>query len=234
MKTHCGVVAVSRSCLVAMLAVLLVFQAPPSTLGADGVVTLRSGTPVFLVVMRSIYSDSVKEGDHVPVQVRRAVRVGRVVVIRAGARANAVVTEAKKAKGWGKRGTIAFRINSVIATDTQEIALSAKQQRQGESKRGAAIALGVGAGILCFPAVLLGFAVKGEDGEVPAGYEIKAYVETDYEINLNDRGISSLTEELERRRRLEQQVIEQRQREAEENKKRDEEKRVDPNLPRRR
>ena len=71
-------------------------------------------------------------------------------------------------------------------------------------------------GLLCLPAVLFGFAVKGEEGRVPMGYEIKAYTDQDKKITLATVNQPSPAEEMQRARELQERIEKEVQREKEE------------------
>jgi len=67
------------------------------------------------------------------------------------------------------------------------VPLNATQTREGESHVG-----GATTGILLCPLIApTGFLIKGETGELPLGYEIKAYVDDDVTIKIDS---SSQTE----------------------------------------
>lgn len=146
--------------------------------------TLRAGTPVLLEVMDTIDSEHYHRGQSVPLVVVRSVSVDNHIVILANSLVYAKVSKVEEASGWGGEGEISIVVESCTAVDGQEIMLSATHVAEGSSRHGSATALGVGAGVLCLPFALTGFAVKGEAGEIPAGMTIKARVDTDYKISL--------------------------------------------------
>ena len=163
-------------------------------------VKLRSGTPVMLEVIDTIDSEKYKLGQTVPLIVGRPVTAEDHIVILPHAQVHAKVSKVTKASGWGSKGEIEIVIESCFSVDNQEIMISATHYTEGESSHGSATAVGVGTGILCLPLALTGFAVKGEEGKIPAGMTIKARVDTDYKIAVLDE------EELERK---EKEALEQ-------------------------
>ncbi len=219
---------VSRRRLAAFVLVIVVLTQPyPVAFGELETVILHSGTPVFVVVESSIDSETVEEGDLVYFRVMRPVIVDGVVVIRTGEKVTALVKEVEEASGWGARGNLTVRVDSTTSVDKQVVFLTATQHREGKGKGGTATAVGVGLGLLCFPLALIGFAVHGEEGKLPAGYEIKAYVDTDYKINLAEVERVSPAEERKRVRELEREIEhkireEKRLKEEEEKKEREE------------
>jgi len=221
---------ISRRRLAAFVLVMFVLTQPyPMALGELETVILHSGTPVFVVVESSITSETVKEGDLVYFRVMRPVIVDDVVVISTGEKVTAKVTEVEEASGWGKRGNLTVRVDSTTSVDNQAVFLSGTQRREGEGKGGTATVVGVGLGLLCLPAALFGFAVTGEEGRLPSGYEIKAYVDVDYKINLAKAREFSPAGERKRVRELELEIEQKIQ--EEKTKKEEEEKKMEEDAP---
>lgn len=223
---------VTRGVATVILIAYVMVQPSRLALGADQVVMLRSGTPVFIIFDRSIDSEAANEGDTIQLRVLRPVLVNDVVVVRSGENVRARVIELKKAKGWGSAGDLTVRVESTTAVDGQEVQLSAMQRREGEGKGGTATAVGVGLGLLCLPAALFGFAVKGEQGRFPMGYEIKAYSDQDQNIRIAATGQPSPTEEMTRARELKERIEKDVQREKEEQARKEKEQREQQERPR--
>lgn len=208
--------AMSRKVATVLLIAYVTAQPSPLALGADQVVLLRVGTPVFLIFDRSIDSEAVTEGGAVYLRVLRPVVVDDAVVIRSGENVLAKVSEVKKAKGWGTGGNVTVRVESTTAVDGKQVLLSGVQRQEGEAKAGTATAVGVGLGLLCLPAVLFGFAVKGEEGRIPIGYEVKAYVDQEQKITLAGVDRPSPAEEMMRARELQERIEKEAQRQKDE------------------
>ena len=223
--------SVTRKAATVILIACVIAQPPLLALGADQVVLLRAGTPVFLIFDQSINSEAANEGDTIHLRVLRPVVVDDAVVIRSGEKVRARVIEIKKAKGWGRGGDFTVRVESTTGVDGQEVLLSAVQRREGEGRGGTATAVGVGAGLLCLPLVLIGFAVKGEEGQIPIGHEIKAYADQDQKITLATVNQPSLADEMERARELQERIEKEAQREKEERARKEKEQQQ-PQTPR--
>lgn len=217
-----------RSVAPLVLALFALAQPSPLALGADKVVTLRAGTPVFAVFEQSIDSEAANEGDTIYLRVMRPVLVDDVVVIRSGEKVRAKVIEVRKAKGWGRRGDLTVRVESTTAVDGQEVLLSATQRREGEGAGGTATAVGVGAGLLCLPLALFGFAVKGDEGRIPIGFEVKAYADSDHKVRIAAGTELSPAEETRRARELQREIEEKARVEKEEKEKREKEQQEQP------
>lgn len=147
-------------------------------------IKVTSGTPVILEVDVGFSAEEVREGDSVVLLVQRTVYVNKILVVRRGTAARARIVAAKAASGWGSAGEIGLEIRSVEAVDGSEIMLRGRASRKGESEHGAATALGVGAGILCLPLAVAGFAVTGEEGKFPPGYEVVAHTAGDHFVQI--------------------------------------------------
>lgn len=217
-----------RSVAPLVFALFALAQPSPLALGADKVVTLRAGTPVFAVFEQSIDSEAANEGDTIYLRVMRPVLVDDVVVIRSGEKVRAKVIEVRKAKGWGRRGDLTVRVESTTAIDGQEVLLSATQRREGEGAGGTATAVGVGAGLLCLPLALFGFAVKGDEGRIPIGFEVKAYADSDHKVRIAAGTELSPAEETRRARELQREIEEKARVEKEEKEKREKEQQEQP------
>jgi len=150
------------------------------------IVVLKAGTPVLLGITETIDSEKANVGDIVKLRVIRPVKVDDTEVIKVGARADGKVAEVKKAKGWGVKGEIAMTLTNTYAVDDTEVLLSATQRATGEGRTGTATAVGVGTGLICLPVALTGFLIKGQQGQLLSGYEVKGYVDGDYKIKVKE------------------------------------------------
>ena len=184
-------------------------------------VKLKAGTPILLEFLDTVDSERYKQGQSVPIIVSRSVEVDDYIVIPANSEVYAKVSEVKKAGGWGGKGIIKVTVESCQAIDGQEVLISAVQYSEGSTSRGTATAVGVGTGLICLPFALTGFAVKGEEGVIPAGTKIKARVDTDYKIAVisQDKVDMKLKELQEKYKELKKKLEEQRKKEEQEKKK---------------
>ncbi|MES2519330.1 MAG: hypothetical protein V4585_14550 [Bacteroidota bacterium] len=142
-------------------------------------ITLSAGTPISLETVQTLTSDSVQAGQTVDFKVRNDIKVGDIVVIKAGSIAKGLVTRANMAKGLGKEGQIEIQIKSVSSVDGQQIPVIGNNiYRQGEDKQTLAIVLGV---VLC----ILFLTMKGKNAEIPAGTTVDANTATNMMISVN-------------------------------------------------
>lgn len=139
-------------------------------------VELSAGTVVALSIEESIDSED-SEGEDLNLRVIRDVKVDDNVVIEAGAIATGTIADASESSAVGSGGKVAIKINSVKAVDGQEIYLRGALEKKGKDK----VVLSVVLALICLPLIL----IQGEDASIPAGTEIRSYVEQDYQIELN-------------------------------------------------
>jgi hypothetical protein len=136
---------------------------------------LSAGTVVALSIENSANSEATF-GAVVNFHVIRDVTVNEKVVIKAGALATGTISEVSSSGALGKGGKVAVKLNSVQAVDGQSVYLSGSLDKEGENK----VVLTVILGLICLPLLL----INGGDANIPAGTEIRAYVEQDYQISV--------------------------------------------------
>lgn len=135
---------------------------------------LREGTEVKLKFADDLTSKTATEGDPVNLVLDESVKVGDVVVIREGAKAVGVVSNAKKAGMMGKAGELSIRLEHVKAGDDR-VKLRGSKGKEGQGKEGTAVALTV----LFGP---IGLIKHGKNVEVKAGTSLVAYVDQDTQL----------------------------------------------------
>lgn len=141
-------------------------------------IVLTAGTTVPLETTSIIRSDEVSAGQIIDFKVRSDVKVNDKVVIAAGSVAKGQVVRASKAKGLGKEGFVEVELKTVTSVDGQQIVLANGNLNQaGEDKQTLSIVLGV---VLC----ILFLTMKGENAQVPAGYQVAPTVASNTTIKV--------------------------------------------------
>lgn len=139
-------------------------------------VKLTSGTVVALSLEKAVNSD-MAEGTNIDIRVVRDVTAGDKVVIKSGTLATATITDVNSSGAVGKAGKISIKLRSVKAgLDGQEIFLRGSVDKQGDDK----VVLSVVLALICLPLIL----INGGDANIPAGTEVRAYVEQDVMIEV--------------------------------------------------
>jgi hypothetical protein len=145
----------------------------PSTAApsATGKLLLREGTDVKLKFADDLSSKTATDDDPVNLILDEDLKVGDVVVAKAGCKAVGTITNAKKAGMMGKAGELNLRLEHLTVGDTR-VRLRGSKGKEGEGKVGTAVALTV----LFGP---IGLIKHGKNVEVKAGTPLTAYVDED-------------------------------------------------------
>lgn len=129
--------------------------------------TLKEGSDVNLKFAQNLSSKTATEGDPVNLVLDQDVKVGDVVVCKAGAKAVGTITHAKKAGMMGHPGELNMRLEYLLVGDTR-LKLRGSKGREGQGKEGTAVALTV----LFGP---IGLIKHGKNVEIKAGTPLQAY-----------------------------------------------------------
>jgi hypothetical protein len=149
-------------------------QVQPQTPETPGKLVLREGTDVKLKFAQDLSSKTAADDDPVNLVLDEDLKVGDVVVVKAGAKALGTVTHAKKAGMMGKGGELNLRLEYLIVGDTR-VRLRGTKGKEGEGKVGTAVALTV----LFGP---IGLIKHGKNVEVKTGTPLAAFVDQDTEF----------------------------------------------------
>jgi hypothetical protein len=132
---------------------------------------LRDGDDVPLTFAEDLSSKTAAEGDPVTLVLAEDLKVGNVVVARAGSKATGEVTNAKKSGMMGKAGELNLRLNYLKVGD-YKVHLRGTRGKEGESGTTGAVVLTV----LFGP---IGLIKHGKNVEIKQGTALKAYVSDD-------------------------------------------------------
>jgi hypothetical protein len=146
-------------------------SAPPA---ATDKVVLTDGTDVALTFDQDLSSKTAAEGDSVTCVLAEDLKVGDVVVVKAGSKAIGEVTNAKKAGMMGKAGELNVRFDYLKAGPTK-VKLRGSKSKEGASGTTGAIVLTV----LFGP---IGLIKHGHDIDIKKGQAIKVYVGDDISL----------------------------------------------------
>lgn len=146
------------------------------TAPAGNVVVLKAGTVINLELIDRVTSD-MRIGETVDFRVTNDVKAGGIVVIPAGSVAKGQISSISKNKIFGSAGEVSVQVKSVSAIDGTRVALSGSTlTAEGKSKLAVSLTLT----LFC----LLGFLIKGGDGEIIPGTMFSAIVANDTDIAL--------------------------------------------------
>lgn len=138
---------------------------------ANGKYMLREGEDVQLKFAQDLSSKTAAEGDEITFTLEDDLKVGDVVVAKAGSKAFGEVTNAKKSGMMGKAGELNIRVNYIKVGDTK-VRLRGSKGKEGESGTTGAVVLTV----LFGP---IGLIKHGKNIDIKAGSPLKVYVADD-------------------------------------------------------
>jgi hypothetical protein len=154
---------------------------PAAALSATPVATapveklvLREGADVNLKFAQDLSSKTAVDDDPVSLVLDQDIKVGDVVIVKAGAKAVGTITHAKKAGMMGKAGELNMRLDYLI-TDTGRLRLRGTKGKEGEGKVGETVALTV----LFGP---IGLIKHGKNVEIKQGTALLVYTDENYEV----------------------------------------------------
>jgi len=142
---------------------------------------LQDGTPMKFRLVNKLDSHTAKNGDEILFDVVNDVVVGGVTVLRRGASATGVVTQAVSSKTMGRAGKLSFTINDIQLRNGGKVPVRAFNRTSGENRTGEMVALMVEMPIVSAPFFLL---IHGTNTTFPRGTEITAFVNGDHRLDL--------------------------------------------------
>jgi biopolymer transport protein ExbD len=137
-------------------------------------IILKEGADVSLKFAQDLSSKTANDDDSVGLVLDQDIKIGDVVVVKAGAKAVGTITHAKKAGMMGKAGELNMRLDYLI-TDSGRLRLRGTKGKEGEGKVGATVALTV----LFGP---IGLIKHGKDVEIKQGTPLLVYTDENYDV----------------------------------------------------
>jgi hypothetical protein len=134
--------------------------------------SLPEGADVHLKFAQDVSSKTAADDDPVALVLDEDLKVGDVVLIKAGAKAVGTITHAKKAGMMGKAGELNMRLEYMIVGDSR-LRLRGTKGKEGEGKVGATVALTV----LFGP---IGLIKHGKNVEIKQGTPLLVYTDARY------------------------------------------------------
>ncbi len=153
-------------------------QPPPANL-------LQDGMPIKLQLLNKLDSHTAKAGEEIQLEVVNDVVVNGFTLLRRGAPATGVVTDAGSSKTMGRAGKLTFTINDIELRNGDKVQVRAFHRTTGENRTGEMIGYMVSAPIVAAPFFLL---MHGTNTVFPRGTEITAFVNGDVRLNLASFG----------------------------------------------
>lgn len=135
---------------------------------------LKEGTDVNLKFAQDLSSKTAEDDDPVNLVLAEDLKIGDVMVAKAGAKAVGTITHSKKAGMMGKAGELNMRLQYLLVGDTR-VKLRGTKGKEGQGKEGAAVALTV----LFGP---IGLIKHGKNVDIKEGTPLLAYTDEAYEV----------------------------------------------------
>jgi len=132
---------------------------------------VHDGDPVQLRVVKEVSSKTAKQGDPVMLELAEDIKVGDVVVARAGSRAMGEVIWVEKAGFLGKGGDLEVRLDYLKIGERKLRLRGTNTQEAGAGRQAGAAILTVTIGV--------GLFIRGKDMVLGQGSVIKAYLGDD-------------------------------------------------------
>jgi hypothetical protein len=134
---------------------------------------LKEGADVNLKFAQDLSSKTATEDDPVNLVLDQDLKIGDIVIAKAGAKAVGTISHAKKAGMMGKAGELNMRLQYLIVGDTR-LKLRGTKGKEGQGKEGTAVALTV----LFGP---IGLIKHGKNVDIKAGTPLLAYTDENFE-----------------------------------------------------
>jgi hypothetical protein len=188
-----GLIALKKASVPdSVIAVMVRRAASSPAAGAAGVgegsetVEVSDGTPISIRLVGGTSSATARTGDAIRFSVFEDVRVKGALVVRRGARARGLVSEARKRGSFGRGGTLKFEVESIEAADGQLLNVRFNRDMKGGDNVGGAIDAATGAATGRTSRVIDSAAgqvlAKGQDVVVRAGTQYEVFITGTYQV----------------------------------------------------
>ena len=155
-------------------AVPVVTVATTATAPVSEKLVLKEGADVNLKFSQDLSSKTATEDDPVNLVLDQDLKIGDIVIAKAGAKAVGTITHAKKAGMMGKAGELNMRLQYLIVGDTR-LKLRGTKGKEGQGKEGTAVALTV----LFGP---IGLIKHGKNVDIKEGTPLLAYTDENFDL----------------------------------------------------
>jgi hypothetical protein len=135
---------------------------------------LKEGADVSLKFAQDLSSKTVAEDDPVNLVLAEDLKLGDLVIAKAGAKAVGTITHSKRAGMIGKGGELNMRLQYLLVGDSR-LKLRGTKGKEGQDKEGTAVALTV----LFGP---IGLIKHGKEVQIKEGTPLQAFTDENYEV----------------------------------------------------
>jgi len=158
-----------------ILAGAIIAMLPSVSLAAQ--MKLEEGTKVTLSLEEQVSAKSAGENQHVIFRVVDDVKAAdlQTVLIKAGTKADAEITDVEEPGKIGKPGEMTIRLDKTTAVDGTRVRLRGSLNKEGSNR----IVVSAILTALFFPLGLLFLLIKGGDAKANSGLRVTGYVDQD-------------------------------------------------------
>jgi hypothetical protein len=135
---------------------------------------LKEGADVSLKFAQDLSSKTVAEDDPVNLVLAEDLKLGDIIIAKAGAKAVGTITHSKRAGMIGKGGELNMRLQYLLVGDSR-LKLRGTKGKEGQGKEGTAVALTV----LFGP---IGLIKHGKEVQIKEGTPLQAFTDENYEV----------------------------------------------------
>lgn len=171
---------------------------------------LNRGEIVTFETIKEINSDNVQIGDVVPLRVAKPVTYKGLVLIQQNAYGEAIVRDVKKARGFGRPGTIVLEVVNVTTFDEHRVKINAQSLliAEGHHRKGlawvvsiggavvvgttSALTLGASGVFLGMPCVALGGLIRGEEAVIKQGKILSGVIKDTIEVGADPNSVNQV------------------------------------------
>jgi hypothetical protein len=153
--------------------------------------TIPDGTPIRLRTTENLSSHDAVAGQNVSFEVMEDVFVNDILVVKKGGSALGTITEAQHKKTMGRQGKLDITIDYARLVNGEKAQLRGSKIGNGGGHTGAMVGAMVATSIIIWPAAPLFLFMHGKDINIAKGTPITAFVDGDFNVNMNRREAAS-------------------------------------------
>lgn len=153
----------------------------------EGNIYIPANTTLDVILKVQISSKKNKVGDSIDFETAENLIINGVVVIPKGSIGKAVITEARKAGGLGRKGKLAMEAVSVKTQNGVEVPLSCSVKNAGKTDGGAVAVFAV-------VSIVGGIFMKGTNVTYPAGSHFTVTVKRDTDLGATNENLAKVME----------------------------------------
>ena len=150
-------------------------------------VYIPAGTELDVVLKSQVSSKTNKVGETIDFETAENLIINDVIVIPKGTVGKAVISEARKAGGMGRKGKLAIQAVSICTKNGVEVPLTSAVKGTGKTDGGAAV-------VFAAVSIVGGLFMKGTNITYPAGTHFSVAIKNDTDLGVTNENLSETME----------------------------------------